>query len=387
MGFKEVQLVDLGVQLIRQREVLPGGKPYQVLAAKNATLRLRGPSGHVFSFTDLTSAHGAVNFGHLNPSIDPFENRASDVVASIYPPAAVAHSQWLLKKLALNGYSVFYRIGEAAAVSTAIDLAQRARPGKVLTIEDPGHESGYGSLGFKSSFGEPVQRIAPGDHFSAWDDVSCLLYEPIQAARGFLPLPLPWLRGLSRSAQDAGVTVIADETQCGFYRLGRLSLAATEFLHPNIYLFGNSMTNGIYPLFAVVFSESIEASSPAGEDSWQPTFHTASLGLQAAECVARYIDCTDLDALLTPIHTLLSKTAEKLAAIPRLAALHLAGPTLSMEVRDGRAAELILACEARGLLVSAGAGGRRVAVAPPITIAPEQLQVALRLLVQAAKSL
>jgi len=213
-------VVDTGIPLVRLREVLPGAKPYQVLAAKNATLRLRGPSGHVFSFTDLTCAHGAVNFGHLNPSIDPFENRASDVVASIYPPVAAAHSQWLLKKLGLDGHGVFYRVGAAAAVATAIELARRARPGKVLTIEGSchGQEAGLDSLGFESCFGEGALRLAPGDDFSAWEEVSCLLYEPIQTACGFVPLPLPWLRGLSQTAQAAGVTVIADETQCGFYR-------------------------------------------------------------------------------------------------------------------------------------------------------------------------
>ncbi|MGA2535057.1 MAG: aminotransferase class III-fold pyridoxal phosphate-dependent enzyme [Terracidiphilus sp.] len=382
-------MVDTGVPLVRQREVLPGAKPYQVLAAKNATLRLRGPSGHVFSFTDLTCAHGAVNFGHLNPAIDPFENRASDMVASIYPPAAGAHSQWLLKKLAVNGHSVLYRIGAAAAVATAVDLAQRTRPGKVLIIEGSchGQEPGFGGLGAEHSFGEEALRIAPGDEFFAWDDVSCLLYEPIQTACGFVPLPLPWLRGLSRSAQDAGVTVIDDETQCGFYRFGKLSLAASEFLHPDIFLFGNSMTNGIFPLFALVCSEAIDTRSRDGEDGWQPTFQTSALGLEAAECVAQYIDSTDFESLLTPIHILLSKTGEKLAAIPRLSSFHLAGPTLSMGVRDGRAAELVLACEARGVLVSVGAGGHRVGVAPPITIAPEQLQVALRMVVQAAKAL
>jgi len=166
-----------------------------------------------------------------------------------------------------------------------------------------------------------------------------------------------------------------------------LSLAASEFLRPDIYLFGNSMTNGIFPLFAVVCSEAIESSLQADEDGWRPTFQTSSLGLQAADCVAQYIDATDIPALLTPIHALLSKTGEKLAAIPRLEALHLAGPTLSLGVRDGRGEELVLACEARGVLVSGGAGGRRVSIAPPITIAPEQLQVALRMVVQAAKTL
>jgi hypothetical protein len=79
-----------------------------VLAAKNATLRLRAPSGHVFSFTDLTSASGAVNFGHLNPAIDPFASLASDIAASFYPPAAASFADWLCGKLGLDAHTVLY---------------------------------------------------------------------------------------------------------------------------------------------------------------------------------------------------------------------------------------------------------------------------------------
>jgi acetylornithine/succinyldiaminopimelate/putrescine aminotransferase len=381
-------VIDTGTSLARRQQMAASTKPYEVLAAKNATLRLRGQSGHIYSFTDLTCAQGAVNFGHLNPGIDPFESLTSDVVACIYPPAAGDHAKWLLKKLGLHEHCVLYRVGAGAAVATAIDLAQRMRPGMIVVIEGSCHgaEAGLGNLRFESWFGASVLRIPPGADFPAWDAVSCVLYEPIQGPCGFASLPLPWLRGLSGSAQDAGVTVIADETQCGFYRFGQLSLAASEYLRPDIFLFGNSMTNGIYPLFAVVCPESMESTLP-GEDGWHPTFETASLGLRAAECVARYIDATDLEALISPIHAQLSKVCEKLAAIPSLSTFHLAGPTLSLQVRGGRAADLALGCEARGVLVSAGADGRRVRLAPPITIAPEQLQGALKMVVQAAKAL
>ena len=382
-------MVDSGAPLPRQRDVLPGSRPYEVLAAKNATVRLRSPSGHVYSFTDLTCAHGAVNFGHLNPDIDPFECLDSDVVAAIYPPAAKAHANWLLKKLRLRTHKMFYTIGNFGDVSAAVELAQRRRPGKVVAIDGSCHGRELAAAGqdLKDCCGEPALHIAPGQDFSAWDSVSCLIYEPIQGRCGYLPLPLPWLRGLSHTAQVAGVTVIADETQCGFYRFGQLSLAASEFLRPDIFVFGNSMTNGIYPLFAIVYPNEFERSSLSIDNDSKPTFQTSLLGLRAAERVAAYIDSTDLDALITEIHSLMSKTGVKLAANPILSSFHLAGPTLSFEVRDARAAELVLACEARGVLVSAGAGGRRVRVAPPLTIARDQLKLALKQVVQAAMEL
>jgi hypothetical protein len=395
----EVQVVDTGTTLDLQREIFSYSRHHEVLAALNATIRLRAPSRQVFSFTDLTSAHGAVNFGHMNPSIDPFAGRVSDLVSSIYPPAATSYAQWLLKKLALSAHTVHYRVGEGAAVSTAIAMAQRNRPGKVLVIDGslqgglghgglgPGLEAEPGMGAPDSRIGESAVRLSPGSEFSTWDDISCLLYEPVQGAGGYVPLPLPWLRGLSQAAQAAGVLVIADEIQCGFYRFGKLSLASSEYLRPDIYLFGNSMTNGIYPLCAVVAPEAMQDSIQPDIDGWRPTFQTASLGIHAAEVVARFIDSNDIEALVTQIHSILSRACEKLAANPSLSDFHLAGPTLSLTVRGERAAELVRACEERCILISAVAGAGRVRVAPPITIPPDQLTHALNILEQAAGSL
>jgi acetylornithine/succinyldiaminopimelate/putrescine aminotransferase len=198
-------------------------------------------------------------------------------------------------------------------------------------------------------------------------------------------VPLPWLRGLSQSAQDAGVIVIADEIQCGFFRFGKLSLAMSEYLHPDMYLFGNSMTNGIYPLSAVVCPKTLDGGVLAGDEGGELIFQTATLGYQAAECVAKYIDSTDIEGQVEQIHLALSKVGERLAANPRLSSFHLAGPTLSLEVLDGKAMDLVHACEERCVLV--GVGGGRVRLAPPTTIPMEQLTSALKIVEQAAAGL
>jgi acetylornithine/succinyldiaminopimelate/putrescine aminotransferase len=391
-------VADTGTLPGPQRAIFSSRRPYEVLAAKNATLRLRAASGHVFSFTDLTCANGAVNFGHLNPAIDPFTNLASDLAYPFYPPSAAAHAEWLCEKLRLDAHTLFYQVGERSAVDLAVAIGRRNRPGKILIVDGSSHEGlGHRGLGHglrvvhgdaaeDARAGECFLRIAPGSEFNAWDDVSCLLYEPIQGDGDYVPLPLPWLRGLSQSAQAAGVVVIADEIQCGFFRFGRLSLAASEFLHPDIYLFGNSMTNGIYPLFAVVCPESLRSAFPDEEDGCSHTFQPASLGFQAAEAVAKYIDSTDIEGLVAQLHSILSQAGERLAANSSLSAFHLAGPTLSLEVRDEGAGALIHGCEERCILV--GSGGRgRVRVAPPITIPPEQLSGALKILEQVAAGL
>lgn len=377
-------MVSTGTSPGPKRAIFPSPRPYEVLAAKNATLRLRAPSGHVFSFTDLTSASGAVNFGHLNPAIDPFASLASDIAASFYPPAAASFADWLCGKLGLDAHTVLYQVGGVPAVSAAVDMARRTRPGNVLVIAGSSHDPRGNARNTRA--GDSFQRIAAGTEFNAWDEVSCLVYEPIQGAGCSAPLPLPWLRSLSLAAQAAGVLAIADEIQCGFFRFGSLSMAAGAYLQPDIFLFGNSMTNGIYPLTAVVCPAALGSAFLAGERRGEHTFQTASLGFQAADCVAKYIDSTDIERQVEQIHSILSQAGERLAANPRLCSFHLAGPTLSLEVRDGRAGELVKACEERCVLVGWGGGGR-VRIAPPTTIPLEQLTSALKIVDQAADGL
>jgi acetylornithine/succinyldiaminopimelate/putrescine aminotransferase len=382
-------------------EMYSYSRPYEVLAAKNATLRLRAPDEKIYSFTDLMCAYGAVNFGHMNPSIDPFSSLSSDLVACFYPPNATSYATWLLNKLKLTGHTVLYQVGGSFAVSSAMAIAQRIRPGKILTIQGSFHGLGVDTLAASSrgrnasvqesplvtEMDKSILRIPAGSEFSDWDQVSCLLYEPIQGANGYVPLPLAWLRALSQSAQAAGVTVIADEIQCGFFRFGFLSTAQQENLNPDIYLFSKSMTNGIYPLSVVIYPHAFHSVLPTGDDYWNHTFQTASLGLDAAEAVAAYIDSTDISGKIAEVHAALARSVERLAGNPDLSAFHLAGPTLSLGVRDGRASEVVRKCEDRGVLIFGGGGGQRIRIAPPITIPVDQLVSALAIIEESVNSL
>jgi hypothetical protein len=98
-------------------------RPYEVMAARNATLRLRARADKIYSFSDLTSANGAVNFGHMNPSIEPFNALTSDLVACFYPPNATTYAAWLLNKLKLSKHTVLYQAGGRLAVNSAIARA------------------------------------------------------------------------------------------------------------------------------------------------------------------------------------------------------------------------------------------------------------------------
>jgi acetylornithine/succinyldiaminopimelate/putrescine aminotransferase len=91
--------------------------------------------------------------------------------------------------------------------------------------------------------------------------------------------------------------------------------------------------------------------------------------------------------MVAHINRALSQSGERLAANPALTAFHLAGPTLSFEVRQTRAAQLAASCRANGILVGVSSPTLRIRIAPPLTIPADQLKTALKVIEKAAESL
>jgi 4-aminobutyrate aminotransferase-like enzyme/acyl carrier protein len=360
-----------------------------VLSASGATLRLMDENLDIRECIDLMSAYGSVNFGHRNPEI-PVQSSSVDVVACIYPPEADILAEWLCTSLELPGHEVLYQVGGSFAVASAVAIAQRRHRGTVLSVAGAFHGLGIDSLGLTSvhrdlalqgtawsgGAGLAVKQITPGTLPDNWDDISAVIFEPVQGANGYVPLPLPWLAELTESARRSGVTVIADEIQSGFYRHGSLSVARANGIEPDIVLFGKSLTNGRYPLSAVVYRSTLLPASTSG--IWLAhTFQTGAEGFRAACAVAEYIDTHPVDKYSDATARTLSEAAARVTALGATDC-YVSGPTLSFTVPGISAREIVNRCFERGVLpFTGGATGQRVRIAPPITIPTAQLEQAL----------
>jgi len=228
--------------------------------------------------------------------------------------------------------------------------------------------------------------LTPGETGIDWSGVSCLIFEPIQGARGYVPLDVDWLEDICEQAKDAGVTVIADEIQCGYYRFGDFSVAREWGLSPDILLFSKTMTNGLYPFSAVVYSQTLEEG--IGEDViLAHTFQTSALGCYAACAVADYIDSHDVKADCRRVAAPLAEAAARLAETGRAREIHQIGPSLSFRpVSD--AGELVKACFAdRVMILGGGIDGERIRIAPPLTIDTEDLRRALEIVLARLEAL
>ena len=361
--------------------------------ALNASLTLSRSEGTTEEFTDLSSCYGAVNFGHCNEDIRLPAHPRSDLVAGIYPPEAERFARWLTDALGVSDFKVLFQVGGSFAVSAALALAQRRRPGKILAIEGGFHGLGLDSLSvttaqrsfalqetpLRQSLDAFVDVLAPGETGIDWSGVSCLIFEPIQGARGFVPLDAHWLQELCAQAQTAGVTVIADEIQCGYYRFGDFSVARKWGLNPDVLLFSKSMTNGLYPFSAVVYRQALEVGIGGGV-VLAHTFQTSALGCFAACAVADYIDSRDVKADCRRVAVPLAEAAARIEESSRAREIYQLGPSLSFRPATN-AGDLVKACFAdRVLILGGGIDGERVRIAPPLTIETEVLRRALEIL-------
>ena len=369
------------------------GERWTCTRALNASLTLRHSDGTTEEFTDLCSSYGAVNFGHCNEDIHLPAHPSVDLVAGIYPPEAERFAEWLTDTLGVSGFKVLFQIGGSFAVSTALALAQNRRPGKILAIEGGFHGLGLDALSattaqrsfalqetpLRQSLDSFVSVLAPGETNIDWSGVSCLIFEPIQGARGYVQLEPTWLQDISEQAKNAGVTIIADEIQCGYYRFGHFSVAREWGLNPDVLLFSKTMTNGLFPFSAVVYNEALEEGIGNGV-VLAHTFQTSALGCYAACAVADYIDSHDVKADCHRVAAPLAEAAARIANSDRAQDIYQLGPSLSFRP-ETNAGDLVKACFAdRVIILGGGIEGERIRVAPPLTIETTALRQALEIL-------
>jgi acetylornithine/succinyldiaminopimelate/putrescine aminotransferase len=359
---------------------------WQLVGADNAKITLRHRRGDERSFIDLVAGFGAFNFGHCNPDIDPFRDSQPDMMPGVYPPEGELFASWLCDRLALPDHKVLFQIGGSFAVSSALALAQHVRPGRILSVEGafhglgldslslaPGHEAGtlFNTRLLKCVSGE-VDVIAPGQRPSRWSEYSCFIYETVQGSAGHIKLPVEWLAEMEHAARRSGVTVIADEILCGYFRHGWFSPARSQGLNPTILLYGKSMTNGLYPYSAVVYSPEVE-DAVSDEIFGEHTFQASALGCRAAMRVARYLDRFDHHAAIGRLQRLFASAMEQFVRSGDVVGAHNTACTLSLRptVPAERVAER---CFDEGVLVTvSGKSDEYISLVPPLTIEEEVL--------------
>lgn len=121
-----------------------------------------------------------------------------------------------------------------------------------------------------------------------WPNIACFIFEPIQGAGGVRELNAKAYDAIAKRCLQAGALIVADEVATGIGRAGHLIRTERLAYRPDIVVLGKGLTNGSYPLSAVLLKPSIvdaiqgSTKHTALKYLWGETFGGAPEGCSAA---------------------------------------------------------------------------------------------------------
>lgn len=264
------------------------------------------------------------------------------------------------------------------AVEAALKYARKAsgKPG-IVALEGGFHGRTLGAL---SATGQPAKRepfapLVPGVRFvppndvqalraAVDDDVGLILLEPILGEGGVLPLDTEFVA----AATELPALLCLDEVQTGVGRTGSFFAFEHVGVRPDLVTLAKGLGNGL-PIGALLVADEVA-------EAFEPGDHGSTFGGNPVACAAAcaVVDAID-DELLENVRRRGAALASGLALLAGVVEVRGRGLLLGAVI-DRPAAEVVVACRERGLLVLT-AGDDVVRLAPPLTIGAEDVDRAL----------
>jgi ornithine--oxo-acid transaminase len=270
-----------------------------------------------------------------------------------------------------------YRVKGIARDRAEIIVAEGNFHGRTTTVISFSTEADY-----RDGFGPftPGFRAVPFGDLAAVEraitpQTAAVLVEPIQGEAGIIVPPAGWLIGLRRICDAHNVLLILDEVQSGLGRTGAWFAFQHENIRPDGVILGKALGGGVLPVSALVGTRALmDVFTPGSHGS---TFGgnplAAAVGLEALHVIRD-------EGLVEKSRVLGNHMLRRLRAIqsPALKAVRGRGLWVGAEI-EPKIASAREACErllAKGVL-SKETHKTVVRLAPPLVIAPEELDWAL----------
>jgi acetylornithine/N-succinyldiaminopimelate aminotransferase len=280
-----------------------------------------------------------------------------------------------------GGAQAFFCNSGAEAVEAALKYARKAT-GKagVVALEGGFHGRTLGAL---SATGQPAKRapfepLVPDVRFVQPNDVDALraavdgevgliLLEPILGEGGVIPLAADFVA----AAAELDPLLCLDEVQTGVGRTGTFFAFEQLDVRPDLVTLAKGLANGL-PIGALLVADDVAGAFAPGD-------HGSTFGGNAVSCAAAsaVLDAID-EELLGDVRMQGAALTDSLAVLPRVLSVRGRGLLLGIEI-DGAAAEVVDTAREQGLLVLT-AGENVVRLAPPLTVAADEVEEALAIL-------
>jgi len=355
-------------------------------------------------YLDFGSGIAVTNTGHCHPKVVA---AITEQAATLIHTSVVAHPTGMIRlaeRLAglvpfMAEPQVFFCNSGAEAVDGSLKLARKVtgKPGVVafrrafhgrtlaatsLTTAKGKYREGYEPLlgaitiapyGDLDGLDELLELQAPGVNIGA------MIVEPVLGEGGYVVPPLSWLAGLRERCDRHGILLIFDEVQTGVGRTGRPFAAETFGVVPDVVLFAKGIASGL-PLGGIIAPRSIMERWPTGT-------HGSTFGGNPVACAAALatLDVLEEEGCYERARRLGRVALERLGATAGPVDVRGVGLMIGVEVADKATAEAVQTrCLDDGLIVLlCGPGENVLRLIPPLTIADDEFEEGLDILVAA----
>ncbi|GAA1843615.1 acetylornithine transaminase [Microbacterium koreense] len=320
-------------------------------------------------YLDFLAGIAVTSLGHAHPVfVEAVASQAATLahVSNYFatPPQLALAAR--LKRLAGTGESgrVYFANSGAEANEAAFKLARLHggvdRP-RILALTQSFHGRTMGTLALtgKPALQQPFLPMIPGVEFidstanaleAAMDDrVAALIVEPIKGEAGVVDLPEGYLAAAREITQRHGALLIIDEIQTGAGRTGEWFAFQHAGITPDAITVAKGIGGG-FPIGALVtFATASELFYPGTHGS---TFGGNPLGTAVADAVLAEIERADLLANATERGAQIREAIARIDS-PLVSGCRGAGLLVGVGLRHPVAKDVVLAAQARGLIINA----------------------------------
>jgi len=354
-------------------------------------------------YLDFISGIAVSSLGHRHPKvIQAIEKQIQKhlhvmVYGEYIQEAQVNFADLLTSHLPKNLNQIYLVNSGTEANEGALKLAKKyTGRSKLVAFNNSYHGDTHGSLSVtgRNIYRDPYLPLLPDVHFLNFnefehlavidDETAAVIMEPIQGEGGVIPAKRDWIKEIRKRCDQAGVMLIFDEIQSGFFRTGELFAFEHYEVVPDILCIAKAMGGGM-PIGGFVSSQKVFQTFKKDP----PLNHVTTFGGHPVSAAAAY---ANLEELLNGNYRqraleieIIVKKKLKAAGIVDIRGK---GAMLGLQLRNKKLTEMVVRyCFEKGILLGWTLhSDTLIRLAPPLIISNEELEQVLDVILEALET-